>query len=119
RFAPCGSSMARVLNVGRLLEALQPELARRLRAAGSSFAGALRIQTEIGAAALTITPDGVTVDDTDPSRASDPTTRGPQLDLPLPQSELARLALGVFPPGDLLARLERPPDEPTCRLVEA
>ena len=31
----------------------------------------------------------------------------------------ARLALGAFPPGELLARLETPPDERACQLLEA
>jgi GNAT superfamily N-acetyltransferase len=117
RYVPCGSSMARVLDVGRLLQVLQPELALRLEAAGSRFTGTLRLETEIGAAALTITPDGVTVAPTDLSR-DDRGGPGERLELYLPQAELARLALGVFPPGDILARLEQPPDEETRRLVE-
>lgn len=35
----------------------------------------------------------------------------------LPQTELARLALGAFPPQDILARLPEPPSEEAARLL--
>lgn len=118
RFVPCGSSMARVLDVSRLLEALKPELARRLRAAGSCFAGALHFRTEVGDVMLAITREDVTVigmDQDSPAR-HDPVAR--RSELRVPQATLARLALGAFPPGDLLDRLERPPDGEARRLME-
>ena len=104
----CGSSMARVLDVARLLDALRPELARRLQAAQRSERFALSFVTEIGEATLAVTPDGLAVE---LSPAGDPTV------VRLPQSDLARLALGAFPPEDLLARLETPPDAPTTELL--
>jgi hypothetical protein len=128
RFVRCGSSMARVLDVARLLEALKPELTRRLSAAGSRFAGALYFQTEIGEAMLTVAPDGLTVEGLAPegSAGTDqggtarpgPAASAEKIELRLPQATLARLALGALPPGDLLARLEQPPDEKTGQLLE-
>jgi predicted acetyltransferase len=118
RFVPCGSSMARVLDVGRLLEALTPELGQRLHAVGCRFAGAVRFQTEVGDAILAVSPDGVTVERPNHLVNTKGAASGERLELRLPQTTLARLALGAFPPGDLLARLEQPPDERTRRLME-
>ncbi len=127
-YDPCGASMARVLNVERLLEAMRPELARRLQAAGSPLVGSLHLQTEIGAAILTLTPDTVQVDDPNQRGhplagqsppAARPDERAEPIRVSLPQPTLARLALGAFPPGDLLARLEPPLDVTARRLLEA
>jgi predicted acetyltransferase len=118
RYQACGGSMVRVLDVERLLRALQPELAERLRAAGSPFSGRLRIQTEIGGAALRVSPETVAVENSSASPAANPpVARFQEVALHLPQSMLARLALGAFPPEDLLARLEEPLDEKTRQLV--
>jgi hypothetical protein len=123
----CGGSMARVLNVKRLLGALKPELAARLRAAGSRSAGSLRIQTDFAEAALLTAPDGITVGEAQagskpawpPSQARTPSgDADEEVVIHLPQQTLARLALGAFPPGDLLARLEEPMDERARQLVE-
>jgi GNAT superfamily N-acetyltransferase len=126
-YSPCGGSMARVLSVGRLLEALRPELARRLQAVGSPFAGTLRFQTDLGGATLVVTGDGVTVEATNDSDALStemPPARRPtraggaeSLVIRLPQSTLARLALGVFPPEDLLDRLGQPVDGRTQEMI--
>jgi hypothetical protein len=116
RYSRCGSSMARVLDVGRLMEALKPELARRLQGAGSRCTGALHLQTEIGGAVLTITADSLTVTGVAP--AGTPTSDRGRHQLRLPQAELARLALGAFPPGDVLDRLEQPPGGEARRLIE-
>ena len=110
-YSACGSSMARVLDVTRLLHALEPELQARLRQARSQFAGALIFETELGDATLHIVPNAVTV-----TQGAD--SNSDALRVNLPQSELARLALGAFPPGDLLARLPRPPSEETAMLLE-
>ena len=107
----CGGSMARVLNVKRLLEALRPELQARLRAARSDFAGSLVLQTDMGTTALQIDAERVNVLD-------GPLPGQSVLTAALPQTELARLALGAFPPDDLLARLPEPPGEQTSRLLE-
>lgn len=116
RYERCGGSMARVLDVERLLQSLAPELTDRLRAAKSTFSGVLRIKTEIGEAKLAIRTAGITVQGQD----HEATRSGNVVDetvLHLPQQTLARLALGAFPPEDLLARLDEPPAEETCRLV--
>jgi hypothetical protein len=109
-YSPCGGSMVRVLHVGRLLAALQPELERRWLAAGHSFVGTLRILTDLGAATLALSPQGVTATDT---------RSGPQLVVRLPQTALGRLALGAFAPDDLLDRLAEPPDDPARELLQA
>jgi hypothetical protein len=120
RYQRCGSSMARVLRVGRLLESLMPELEERLQVAGWPFQGTLELQTDLGNATLTITSDGITVASQDhPMRDASFVIREGEtrVRVRMPQSALARLALGAFPPDDLLARLPDPPDERTGRLV--
>ena len=100
-YEPCGGSMARVLDVRRLLEALRPEIRARLRDAGSGFTGRLTIRTDIGDAALLIEPDDVRVEDAE----------GPDgLVIEMPQTALVRLALGAFPPEGILSRLSETPD---------
>jgi hypothetical protein len=108
--------MARILNVGRLLRQLAPELVVRLGEVGMSFQGTLRLETDIGGATLHISPEGIQVDDTtdvtQPHRAQVSTVH-------LPQTVLARLVFGAFAPGDLLSRLEQPPHGETRDLLEA
>jgi GNAT superfamily N-acetyltransferase len=119
RYQACGGSMVRVLDVERLLRALQPELTTRLRAAGSPFSGRLQIQTEMGGATLRVSSGCVLVEDQSVRpAATPPVAPPPELALRLRQSTLARLALGAFPPEDLLARLEAPPDEKTRQLLQ-
>ena len=78
--AACGGSMARVLNVKRLLTALSPELEARLRAAHCKFAGSLVLRTDIGTAALKINSGRISVlDDAPPATGS--------LAVSLPQAE--------------------------------
>jgi len=110
-YSACGGSMARVLDVKRLLEALRPEMLARLRAAYSDFRGSLLLDTDMGTAAINIEPNRVTV-----SNQSSPGTA--VLAVALPQTELARLALGAFPPGDVLARLPDAPTDEAARLLE-
>ncbi|HTE17812.1 MAG TPA: GNAT family N-acetyltransferase [Armatimonadota bacterium] len=116
KYDACAGSMARVLHVKRLLEALKPELSARLQASGSCFQGALLFRTELGDACLNLSPEGLTVVASGPTPAPG---GAPALEVYLPQMALARLALGAFPPGDLLARLERPPVDEAARLLEA
>lgn len=106
----CGGSMARVLNVERLLTALLPEFTARVRAAGWDAADALRLETDLGAATLCLTPGGVELAASEEARA-----------LRLPQTALAQLALGAFPPATILDRLASDSgaaDGATRRLVE-
>jgi predicted acetyltransferase len=104
-YSACGNSMARVLDVTRLLRSIAPELHARLQTAQSRFVGTLTFQTDIGDATLQIDPDTVTV--VSVSAPSEDALR-----IRLPQMELARLALGAFSPDDLLARL---PDLPSAK----
>ena len=57
-----GDFMGRVLDVGRLLRQLQPELAARVRSARLPFRGRLTFRTDEGEAAIVITTDDVLVD---------------------------------------------------------
>ncbi len=110
-YSACGGSMARVLNVTRLLQSLAPELTASLQRAGSTFTGSLVFHTDSGDATLHLTPDTVTVTD-------GALTSPDALHLFLPQYELARMALGAFPPGELLARLPMPVAAEAERLLE-
>ncbi|MDQ3702989.1 MAG: GNAT family N-acetyltransferase [Chloroflexota bacterium] len=105
RFAPAADSMARVLDIDRLLTALAPELTERVRVAELRQTTTLTIETEEGVGALLLTPDGAAV--VPPGGAA--AQGAPEsLNARLPQSDLARLALGAFPPQDLLDRLPLP-----------
>jgi hypothetical protein len=95
-----GNFMGRVLDVGRLLWQLLPELAARVRSVRLPFHGRLTFRTEEGEAAIVITADNVLVDGG---------VNG-GLVVELPQTALARLCLGGFDPADLLARLPNRPD---------
>lgn len=105
-----GGSMVRVLDVERLLRSLLPELDRRVAAARLPWTGTLRFVSEIGAATLRIGPDRVEIltvgdDQIDPQAVPDST---PDSTLELPQTALARLALGAIPPTAVLSGLDSP-----------
>ena len=110
-YSASGDSMARVLDVARLLRSLAPELHARLQAFQSEFVGALIFETEIGASTLHIARDAITVEDGDGKRAGD------TLRVVLPQTELARLTLGAFPPDDILSRLPQSPAAEAATLL--
>ncbi len=111
RHAHAAEFMVRTVHVGRLLEALAPELTLRLRAAHASFQGVWGLETELGRATVLIGPEGVAVDDRSQT-GTDQVVR-------LPQTTLARLALGSFDPHDLLTRLEQPPSAEVRDLLAA
>jgi hypothetical protein len=97
-----GGSMARTLDVRRLLAELLPELSARLRDSGLGFDGVVRFVTGEGAAAVRLGPaDPALVETVAPSD-------GETIEVALPQAALARLALGGYPPQDVLARIESP-----------
>jgi GNAT superfamily N-acetyltransferase len=95
-----GNFMGRVLDLGRLLRLLQPELAARVRSARLPFQGRLNFRTDEDEAAIVIRDDDVQVD----GRASGGVV------VELPQTALARLCLGGFDPADVLARLPNRPN---------
>lgn len=103
-----GDFMARVLDIGRLLTQLRPELDARVRAARVGYRGRLTLRTDEGEASLAVTPDGGSGDDG---------PGGPGLVVELPQATLARLCFGAFDPGDLVARLPNPPSRDAVALV--
>jgi GNAT superfamily N-acetyltransferase len=109
-YGPDGGWMGRVLSTERLLSSLQPELSRRLREAGNTAHRTLRVVTEAGEATLLV--DGgsvrVTQEPGEPSEA---------LHCRMPQTTLARLTLGAYPPDDLLQRLSDPPEERASELL--
>lgn len=108
-YGPDGGWMARVLSTRRLLSSLQPELCVRLAEARNHFHGDLQILTETGDVTLHIDGDRV--------EASAPSNRE-VLVCRLPQTTLARLALGSYPPDDLLARLPDPPEGTAAELLQ-
>jgi GNAT superfamily N-acetyltransferase len=95
-----GNFMGRVLDVGRLLRQLLPELAARVRSARLPFQGCLTFRTDEGEVAIVIREDDVLVG----GGASG------GLVVELPQTALARLCLGGFEPADVLARLPNRPN---------
>jgi hypothetical protein len=115
-YSPCGSSMVRVLDTGRLLKAMKPELVERLSAAGWPFHGAVHFVTDAGEATLTVADGGLVVESTDHPESARPDLAG-TVRIQLPQTALARLALGAFPPGDLLDRLEHSLGAEACQLL--
>jgi hypothetical protein len=109
-----------VLHAGRLLAALAPELERRLRAAVPAARGALRLETDVGHVTLHLTSEGLAVEESTRGTSGPPCrVRGARMVVRLPQTTLARLALGAYSPAGLLPRLERPPEGQTLALLEA
>ena len=96
-----GDFMGRVLDAGRLMQQLLPELTLRVQAARQPFQGHLTFATDEGEATIVISPDGVEVAGG---------RNGDALVVALPQSALARLCIGGFDPEDVLMRLPKPPD---------
>jgi len=90
-----GEFMARVLDVERLAHQLLPELSERARCSSATLPVKLAIRTEEGAVALSLKPDGVSID-------QEITVDHVVADMP--QSMLARLSLGAFSVRDLVAR---------------
>jgi hypothetical protein len=105
RFEATGGSMARVLDTGRLLTALAPELAGRAAAAGLPPL-TLACETEEGPARVDL-------------RSSPAAPAAETVALRLPQAVLVRLALGVYPPLELLAEVDSPLDGPQREVLGA
>lgn len=108
-YSPNADFMACTLDVPGLLNALEPELSERARSASIGAEESLGFRTDEGEATLAVTSEGVAVKDS---------AKMPDLVVELPQSTLARLCLGAYPPEDVLARLENTPNERTRKLVE-
>jgi hypothetical protein len=102
-----GDFMGRVIDVGRLLWQLRPELAERVRSARLAFQGRLTFRTDDAEAAIEITADDVLVDG----------GANGGLVVELPQTALARLCLGGFDPADVLARLPNQPGQEASALL--
>lgn len=96
-----GDFMGRVLNLERLIEQMLPEFSALARNTPLSFHGRLTFETELGSASLHLGPAGA---------SPDGATGTDRLIVSLPQAVLARLCLGGFDPGDVLARLPDPPE---------
>lgn len=110
RYGPDGGWMARVLSTRQLLSSLQPELSRRLAEANNVAQFTLRVLTESGGAVLYIDRGSVRVEE-DAGQSAE------ALICRLPQTTLARLAMGAYPPEDLLARLPAPLEERVAQLI--
>ena len=104
-----GNFMGRVLDVGRLLRMLLPELAARVRSARLLFQGRLTFRTDEGEATIVLAEDDVLVAG----------GAGGGVVVELPQTALARLCLGGFDPADVLARLPNPPDREVKAVLRA
>lgn len=108
-----GECMVRTLHPGRLLASLAPELERRLQATLPGFRATVILVTEVGSVALRASPAGLHIE---AGNANPPAEAHL---VRLPQTVLARVALGAFCPADLLARLETPPSEVARDLLAA
>jgi predicted acetyltransferase len=111
-YGPDGGWMARVLSTSSLFASLQPELSRRLAAAHNRFRGTLQVLTDAGDATLSIDADGVR---SAPGAAA---AGDHALACRLPQTTLAQLAVGCFPPDDLLARVPQPLEDRAIELLQ-
>ncbi|MDQ3855873.1 MAG: GNAT family N-acetyltransferase [Chloroflexota bacterium] len=109
-----GGFCARTLDTQRLLTALEPELTRRVRSAAAGPWGTIHMLTDLGDVALEVSADGVKV-----LPPGEPRSGAKALgEVQLAQQDLTRLALGTFPPGDVLERLSTPPDSDARRWLE-
>jgi hypothetical protein len=107
--------MVRVLDLGRLFWALKPELDERWRGTRLPFRGTLLLRTDLGSVRLDLTNDSIAIN-TSPKSAADETGA---LQVDLPQTAVARLVLGGFPPRDLLARHGFPCDGLPSQVLSA
>jgi hypothetical protein len=100
RTSATGESMARILDVDRLISSLAPELRARLADSLTPPLNTLRFVTDLGESTLSLGGQGA-------------------LTAHLPSTTLAQLALGAHDPADLLARLPTPPDPQTHAVLLA
>lgn len=96
-----GSFMAQVLDLSRFLSAMVPEFERRLRQMSPKFVGDICFRTREDAVVLFVNA-GSHIHVGRSKQAQE------EVRITLPQTILARLALGGFPPEDLLSRLATP-----------
>jgi GNAT superfamily N-acetyltransferase len=100
--------MARTFHPRRLLAALLPELSARL-----CVDGVIHFVTDEGTAAMRLGPAGpMFIETVEPSDK-------PLTEITLPQTALARLALGAYPPQDVLERLDPAPAPRAADLIAA
>lgn len=92
--------MVRSVGTQALIAALEEELRDRWLAARLGWSGTLRIVADDEAARIALTPDALSVLPAGASAAVDA-----DLEVTLTPGDLARLALGSFPPLDLLDRI--------------
>jgi hypothetical protein len=112
RYAENGDSMARVLDLGRLLTALEPELTARVTAARWDRLVTLAVRTDIGTGYLKVSRGACEY------RGSQSASAGERATLELPQAALARLAFGAADPQEIVERLDEPPADVVAELVE-
>ncbi len=112
-FTDNGGSMVRLLEAGRLLKALEPELSRQVQRSGWSHPCLLKISTELGEATLKVTEDSVRV-----LTAGADESNHPQYNVTLPGRVLARLAVGFARASDLCARAGVAVPDPVLYLLE-
>jgi hypothetical protein len=103
-----GDFMGRVLDTGRLMQQLRPELAARVVAYRLGFEGELVFLTDTGETTVSIRSDEVRIG---------AGHGGERLVVELPQETLVRLCLGAFEPQDLVTRLAGVPDSRLADLI--
>ena len=103
--------MCRCLDVQKLLAQLLPELEARLKRSGWQDDGTLRIETDVGTVILRMGRSRLSLLDRETECA------GSSYHVWMPQHDLARLALGAFPPRELVARLPNPPSTQVADLL--
>jgi hypothetical protein len=112
RYAENGDSMARVMDVGRLLTALAPELTARVAAARWDRDVTLAVRTDLGTGYLSVRRGACSYHATRPGGA------GEQIVFDVPQPALARLVFGAAEPQEIVERLDHPPVGLAAELVE-
>ncbi len=110
QWAACGDSMVCLLDAGRLIRSLLPELQERARQTRWTQPVAVSLRTPQGSVSLRADAHGVQVE---------PDEEAADLTVEFPVSTLATLAMGAFEPADLLDSLPEPPQGPVRELLEA
>jgi GNAT superfamily N-acetyltransferase len=111
----CGGPMVRVLDLERLFTAIRPELEERWISSRVPFRGSLHLHTDLGSVILGLGDHGVTIGAYPPDIAGSPIA----LHVQIPQTAVARLVLGGFPPEDLLERLGLSYDDLSAPILAA
>ncbi len=109
QWAACGDSMVCLLDAGRLIRSILPELQEQWRRSRWTQPVAVSLRTPQGSITLRADATGVQAE---PDETADTVVE-------FPVSTLATLVMGAFEPGDLLDTLPEPPQGTVRELLEA